>query len=83
MMLERMCAVPAGAVGAAVWAAQQPLDKRVFGCDYDDVELLGKPVTRGANGPPSDGHPSGERRGLRRRLRACARSCPGRPSCAR
>src|SRR3954471_3714395 len=37
----------AGAVAAAVWAAQQPLDKRVFGCDYDDVELLGKLGTRG------------------------------------
>jgi hypothetical protein len=36
----------AGAVGAAVWAAQQPLDKRVFGSGYDDVELLGKLVTR-------------------------------------
>ena len=36
----------AGAVAAAVWAAQQPLDKRVFGTDYDDVELLGKLVTR-------------------------------------
>jgi len=36
----------AGAVAAAVWAAQQPLDKRVFRCDYDDVELLGKLVTR-------------------------------------
>jgi hypothetical protein len=36
----------AGAAAAAVWAAQQPLDKRVFGSDYDDVELLGKLVTR-------------------------------------
>jgi hypothetical protein len=36
----------AGAMAAAVWAAQQPLDKRVFGSDYDDVELLGKLVTR-------------------------------------
>jgi hypothetical protein len=36
----------AGAVGAAVWAAQQPLDRRVFGSEYDDVELLGKLVTR-------------------------------------
>jgi hypothetical protein len=35
----------AGAVGAATWAAQQPLDKRVFGSDYDDIELLGKLVT--------------------------------------
>jgi hypothetical protein len=37
----------AGGIAAAVWAAQQPLDKRVFGSDYDDVELLGKFVTRG------------------------------------
>ena len=36
----------AGGIAAAVWAAQQPLDKRVFGCEYDDVELLGKAVTR-------------------------------------
>jgi xanthosine utilization system XapX-like protein len=36
----------AGAVAAAVWAAQQPLDKRLFGSDYDDVEVLGKLVTR-------------------------------------
>lgn len=36
----------AGAVAAGVWAAQQPLDKRAFGSDYDDVELLGKLVTR-------------------------------------
>ncbi len=34
----------AGGIAAAVWAAQQPLDKRVFGCDYDDVELLGRAV---------------------------------------
>lgn len=37
----------AGATAAALWAAQQPLDKRVIGTDYDDVELLGKAVTRG------------------------------------
>jgi hypothetical protein len=36
----------AGAVAAAVWAAQQPLDRRVFDSAYDDVELLGKLVTR-------------------------------------
>jgi len=36
----------AGAVAAAVWAAQQPLDRRVFGTPYDDTELLGKLVTR-------------------------------------
>jgi len=37
----------AGAAAAAVWTAQQPLDRRVFGVPYDDVELLGKLVTRG------------------------------------
>lgn len=36
----------AGAVAALVWAAQQPLDQRVFGVPYDDCELLGKAVTR-------------------------------------
>jgi hypothetical protein len=36
----------AGAVAAAVWAAQQPLDRRAFDTRYDDVELLGKLFTR-------------------------------------
>jgi hypothetical protein len=29
-----------------MWALQQPLDKLVIGHSYDDVELLGKAVTR-------------------------------------
>ncbi len=37
----------AGAVAAGIWAAQQPADKRAFDSGYDDVELLGKLVTRG------------------------------------
>jgi hypothetical protein len=37
----------AGAVAATLWAAQQPLDKRLFRTRYDDVELLGKLVVRG------------------------------------
>src|SRR3954467_14604205 len=41
----------AGAAAAGVWAVQQPLDKRVFGSRYDDVELLGKLVTRGPAWP--------------------------------
>lgn len=41
----------AGALAAAVWAAQQPLDKRAFNTRYDDVELLGKLVTRGSAWP--------------------------------
>ena len=35
----------AGAAAAGVWAAQQPLDKLVFGVDYDDAEFLGAIVT--------------------------------------
>ncbi|HEX8101492.1 MAG TPA: hypothetical protein VF533_02680 [Solirubrobacteraceae bacterium] len=41
----------AGAVAAAVWSAQQPLDRRIFGVPYDDTELLGKLVTRGPAWP--------------------------------
>jgi len=37
----------AGAAAAAVWAVQQPLDQRVLRCDYSDVAVLGKGVTRG------------------------------------
>jgi hypothetical protein len=40
----------AGAVAAAVWIAQQPLDKRVFGVDYDDADLLGRFVAPGRQG---------------------------------
>ena len=37
----------AGAVAALIWAAQEPLDQRIFRCDYSDVALLGKGITRG------------------------------------
>jgi xanthosine utilization system XapX-like protein len=37
----------AGTVGAALWLAQQPLDRRAFGYDHDDAELLGRLVARG------------------------------------
>jgi hypothetical protein len=40
-------------VAAAVWALQQPLDKIVFGCRFDDVELLGKAITRDAGWYPA------------------------------
>lgn len=36
-----------GAVAAAVWALEQPLDKLLLRSRYDDVELLGRAVTRG------------------------------------
>jgi hypothetical protein len=41
-----------GAVAAALWAVQQPLDKIAFGSRFDDVELLGKAVTRGESWYP-------------------------------
>jgi hypothetical protein len=36
----------AGAAAAVAWALLEPLDRRVFGCDYSDVAVLGKSVTR-------------------------------------
>ena len=36
-----------GAVAAAAWAVQQPLDKVLFASRYDDVELLGRAITHG------------------------------------
>jgi hypothetical protein len=36
----------AGAIAAAMWAVQQPVDKHAFRSGYDDVELLGRLVTR-------------------------------------
>lgn len=42
----------AGAVAAGAWAAQQPLDQRVFGVAYDDTEVLGKLVTSGPGWRP-------------------------------
>ena len=41
----------AGGFAASVWAAQQPLDKRAFRSGYDDVELLGKLLSRGESWP--------------------------------
>ena len=37
----------AGAVAATVWVLQQPLDKKVFGVDYDDGDILGAAVASG------------------------------------
>ncbi|MEA2309014.1 MAG: hypothetical protein QOG41_286 [Thermoleophilaceae bacterium] len=53
MTLERsLRGALAGSIAATVWAAQQPLDKRLFDSDYDDTELLGKLVTRGPEWRP-------------------------------
>jgi hypothetical protein len=37
----------AGAAAATVWALQEPLDQKLLRCDYSDVAILGKAVTRG------------------------------------
>jgi hypothetical protein len=42
----RRRAAAAGAAAATAWAALEPVDRRVFRCDYSDVALLGKAVTR-------------------------------------
>jgi hypothetical protein len=47
--VSRARAAAAGASAAAVWALQEPLDRRVFRHDYSDVALLGKAFTRGRN----------------------------------
>jgi hypothetical protein len=41
-MPRRLRAALAGAVAATVWGVQEPLDKRLFRCDYSDIELLGR-----------------------------------------
>jgi hypothetical protein len=44
---KRSRAAASGAAAATIWALQEPLDQRVFRCDYSDVALLGKALTRG------------------------------------
>jgi hypothetical protein len=38
---------------AIVWALQEPLDQKLLRCDYSDVALLGKAVTRGRGWRPA------------------------------
>ena len=49
----RTRAAAAGAGAAALWALQEPVDRRLFGCDYSDVAILGKAVTRGRHWRPA------------------------------
>lgn len=46
-MHGRLHGALAGSAAALVWAAQERVDQRVFGCDYSDVAVLGKGLTRG------------------------------------
>jgi hypothetical protein len=47
-MPTRLRSALAGSAAALVWAAQEPLDQRILDCDYSDVAVLGKGVTRGS-----------------------------------
>jgi hypothetical protein len=40
-MSGRIRAAAAGAAAATVWGLLEPLDQRLFRCDYSDVELVG------------------------------------------
>ena len=44
---QRFRSAAAGAAAATVWGLLEPIDQRVFRCDYSDIALLGKGVTRG------------------------------------
>ena len=46
-MSGRARAAAAGAAAALVWGVLEPLDRRLLRCDYSDVAVLGKAVTRG------------------------------------
>jgi hypothetical protein len=45
-----MRAALAGTVAATVWGLQEPLDRRVFRCDYSDVRLAGGFAVHALNG---------------------------------
>ena len=48
-MSGRLRSMAAGAAAATVWGLQEPLDQRVFRCDYSDVAVLGKGVMRSSH----------------------------------
>ena len=45
-----MRAAIAGAIAATLWGLQEPLDRRVFRCDYSDVRLVGGLPVHAFNG---------------------------------
>ena len=51
-MHPRLKAVAAGSLAALVWAAFEPLDRRIFRHDYSDIAVLGKAFTQGAGWRP-------------------------------
>jgi hypothetical protein len=51
-MSSRRRAAAAGAVAAVTWGLVEPLDRRLLRCDYSDIAVLGKAVTRGPGWRP-------------------------------
>jgi hypothetical protein len=47
----RLRSSAAGATAALTWALQEPVDQRLLRCDYSDVAVLGKALTRGSRWP--------------------------------
>ena len=46
-MSSRLQAAGAGAAAATVWGLLEQVDQRLLRCDYSDIAVLGKAVTRG------------------------------------
>jgi len=44
--VSRLRAAAAGATAATAWALLEPIDQRILRCDYSDVAVLGKALTR-------------------------------------
>jgi hypothetical protein len=44
--MKRLHPAAAGALAATAWGLLEPVDRRVFRCDYSDIALLGKALTR-------------------------------------
>jgi hypothetical protein len=49
---DRTRAALAGAAAATAWGLLEPVDRRLFRCDYSDIAVLGKAVTRGRGWRP-------------------------------
>jgi hypothetical protein len=49
---SRARSAAAGALAAAVWGLAEPVDRRLFRCNYSDIAVLGKVVTRGRGWRP-------------------------------
>jgi hypothetical protein len=45
--VSRFRSAAAGATAATAWGLLEPIDQRLFGCDYSDIALLGKAFTKG------------------------------------